>query len=202
MSFVKQINAKKFTSKKDKRNNWLNNGRINRFLPTEIRTKEHRPERPNSFNKAKRKIWYRCGNAWIKKIHHRWNAVDLDKSRHPWMVNDDVRLRWMYVDRDSSSSAEIFFIYAQEEIPSQRSSYVDDTISIESGYAKAVRERYAIFAGRCYCTSIYHCRLLQNAEQTSASNSKRNSRQITPPPTQSLELIRRYVSMLDAALSR
>lgn len=39
-------------------------------------------------------------------------------------------------------------------------------------------------------------RLLQNADQTSASHSKRNSRQITPPPTQSLELIRKYILII------
>jgi len=70
-----------------------------------------------------------------------------------------------------------FSTSTDEEVSSQPSSYTDDTASIELGNAKAVRER-----------------LLQNAEQTSASHSKRNSRQITPPPTQSLELIRKNLT--------
>jgi len=52
-----------------------------------------------------------------------------------------------------------------DENNSRKPGYADDKVNIESGHAKAVRER-----------------LLQNAEQSTSANGKKTLKQITPPP--------------------
>lgn len=52
-----------------------------------------------------------------------------------------------------------------DESNSQKPGYADDKANIESGHAKAVRER-----------------LMQNVEQSNSTNAKKTLKQITPPP--------------------
>ncbi len=65
----------------------------------------------------------------------------------------------------------------------EKSNYIDDKANIESGHAKAVRERYIyIFTSYCMLELIMLFRFLQNAEQNHAINKRKTLKQITPPP--------------------